>query len=183
MNKGDFMNINYQLTKQDYIEFNIFHMSYSNSIRKILFVQRYFVSIIFLITPFIVSRIINEISFWFWLPVFIIVYLLWVIFYPKYFYWFSSRRISRMVDEGKNADMLGSQSLELTEDRIVNISSFSESKTDYRTVERVVETKDYIYIYISSVMAYIIPIRTFESLDQKTEFINMLNSNINKHIV
>jgi len=168
------MHINYQLTKQDYIDFNIFHMSYSNTIRQALFIQRYIISIVFLIAPFIVAKV-TDIPLWYWAIAFIVIYLLWIIFYPKYFRWSAARRISRMIDEGKNADMLGNQSLTLTEDAIVNISNFSESKTNWHTVENVVETKEHIFIYISAVMAYIIPIRIFESVNQKNEFSCTLN--------
>lgn len=86
-----------------------------------------------------------------------------------------------MLDEGKNADMLGNQSLTLTEDGIVNVSNFSESKTNWGTVENVVETKEHIFIYISAVMAYIIPIRAFQSINQKNEFISSLNYFIDKN--
>lgn len=171
------MHVEYVLTKEDYLEFNIFHMTYSKSLRKSLFVQRYLVSFIFLIVPFVVARF-TSIPLWYWLTVFGLVYVLWVVFYWKYFRWTLGRRISRMIDEGKNVDMLGKQSLRLDEDGIVNTSRLSESKTNYEAVEKVIETKEYVYIYISSIMAYIIPVKSFGSIDQKEELINKLNDKV-----
>lgn len=174
------MNINYQLTKQDYIEFNIYHMGYSNSLRKLVFVQRYIVSIIFLIAPFIITKFI-DIPLWYWLSIFVIVYILWVIFYPKHLRRSMGKRISRMVDEGKNAGMFDNQSLTLSLDGIINIGSLDESKTKYEAVEKVAETNDYVFIYISSIKAYIIPIRAFVGLNQRNEFVNYLSSKVDEH--
>ncbi|MFZ7104315.1 MAG: YcxB family protein [Peptococcaceae bacterium] len=174
------MQVDYELTKQDYIAFNIFHMTYSASLRKSLFVQRYIISLIFLIVPFILARF-TVIPLWYWLMIFGLVYLLWAGFYWKYLKWTLTRRISRLVDEGQNADMLGRQTLKLAADGIVNITGFSESKTNYGAVEGVIETQEYIYIYLSAVMAYIIPVDSFADSTQKAEFINRLNGEIEKN--
>lgn len=42
--------------------------------------------------------------------------VLWVIFYPKYFMSVTVKRISKIVDEGKNEDMLGQHSLRINEE-------------------------------------------------------------------
>ena len=169
------MKIDYQLTKQDYIDYNIYHMSHSDTIRRSLFGQRYLISIIFLIMPFMLIKI-SDIHLWYWLSTFIIVYILWIIFYPKYLRWYIIRRISRMLDEGKNVDMLGDHSFLLTEDGVIDITNFSESKNNWNVIENIVVTREHIFIYINAVMAYIIPIRAFININQKNEFINTLNN-------
>ena len=83
-----------------------------------------------------------------------------------------------MINEGKNADMLGKHSLRLDEEGLVIGSSLSEARTNYGAVEEVVETKEYIYIYVSSISAHIIPVRSFESVQQKDEWINKLNHKV-----
>lgn len=174
------MNINYELTKQDYIEFNIFHMSYSKSLRKLMFIQRYVISLCFLIAPFMIAKF-SDIPLGYWLSIFVIVYILWVAFIPKYIQRTMRKRILRLVDEGKNAGMFGNQSLTLDIESIVEIGMINESKTNYVAVEKVVETNDYVYIYTSSIKACVIPNRAFESIDQRTEFINYLNAKVNEH--
>ncbi|MTK11455.1 MAG: YcxB family protein, partial [Clostridiaceae bacterium] len=135
----------------------MYHMTHSTTLKKSLFVQRYVLSLIFLIIPFIVAKITN-IPLWYWLTIFTIYAVLRTIFYPKFFKNRMSKRLLKMVNEGKNMDMLGNRKLSLTEEGIINITKVSESKTRWDAIESIEETEKYIFIYISSVSAYIIPI-------------------------
>ena len=173
------MQINYQLTKDDYIAFNMHHMNYSPTFKKSIFIQRYIVSIIFLLVPFILKDS-SDIPFLYWLSVFAIVYIAWVAFYDKYLKWNVTRKISQMIDEGKNTDMLGERSLQLTECGILQTSSLSESKITWDVIEDVVETKEHIFIYINALSGYVIPIRAFANAAQKDEFLGILKSHLQK---
>lgn len=169
------MNISYELTKDDYIEFNLFHLKHSKTIRKTLFVQRYIVSVLFLIMPFITYRF-SEIPLTYWVSVFIIVYLLWVVYYPKYFRKSVKRRILRMIEEGKNESILGSKRLDVNSEGIVEKSRNNEVKTNWDSIESIEETEKYIFIYVSAVSAYIVPKRAFKTPADNENFINTVNS-------
>lgn len=171
------MQIDFELTKQDYINFNIFHINYSKTLRKMLFIQRYIVSLSFLIVPFVASWV-TSIPLWYWLSVFVFTYIIWILFYWKYFKWNMGRKISKMVEEGKTDVMLGKQGVKLDESTIINNSSMNSSETKYQAIENIIETKDYIYVYISPVQAYIIPVSAFENLDEKDKFVNKLNDKV-----
>jgi len=83
------------------------------------------------------------------------------------------RRVSKILEEGKTTGIIGKHSFAFTEQGIVDRTEFSETK--YNLIEKVVESETHIFIYVSAVMAYIIPIRTFASVDEKSDFLNILN--------
>ena len=88
-----------------------------------------------------------------------------------------------MLDEGENADMLGNRSLTLTEKCIIDLSTLSESKTDWSVIEKITQTKKHIFIFISAVAAYILPVRVFKDENEKKKFIMKLNYMVDKNKV
>ena len=175
------MKIDYQLTKQDFIDFNMNYMSNSKTVKKLFIAQRYIVPIIFLLIPFIMIRSMS-IPLGYWVNLFLLGYMLWVIFYPKYFKWTSSKGILKMLDESENADMLGNRSLTLTEKGIIELSTLSESKADWSAIEKITQTEKYIFIFFSSVAAYILPVRVFKDENEKKKFIMKLNYMVDKAV-
>lgn len=169
------MNFDYTLTKQDYIDFNIFHMTYSDSMRRSIFVQRFILPIGFASLPFLLASF-TMIPSWYWLIVCVSMSLIWIAFYPKYLKQSVSKRISKMLNEGENEGkgILGKHSFSLSEDGIVDISEHSELRTKLSAIENAVESKDHVFIYISAVSAFIIPNGVFESEAHKQDLLKML---------
>lgn len=166
------MKLEYEITKQDYIDFNIYHMNHSITMKRSLFIQRFFIPIIFLILPIFLVKI-TDTPLLYWFGVFIISFVLWIIYYPKFFKKSVERNISKMLEEGKTTGILGNHIFLYTEEGVVDKTEFSE--TSYNLIEKVVESEAHIFIYVSAVMAYIIPIRIFGSVDEKENFLNILN--------
>lgn len=67
------------------------------------------------------------------------------------------RQTLRMYNEGSNKAAFSEREMEVTPDGIVSRSAYGESLTAWGAVERIESTSDYTFIYISSVMAYVIP--------------------------
>lgn len=166
------MNIEYQLTMQDYLDFNIYHMNHSPSLKRTLFIERFIGPIIFLISPILLTKG-SAIPLWYWYCVFTILSLLWIVLFPKYINKSISRRITKMLNEGKNTGILGNHSLSITEKGIIDKTEYSEEKFNF--IEKVVESDKHIFIYVSSLSACIIPNRIFNNLEAKQEFLNALN--------
>lgn len=166
------MKLEYEITKQDYIDFNIYHMNHSITMKRSLFIQRFFIPIIFLILPMFLVKI-TDIPLWYWFGVFIILCVLWIIYYPKFFIKYVERNISKMLDEGKTTGILGNHIFSYTKEGVVDKTEFSE--TSYNLIEKIVESEAHIFIYVSAVMAYIIPIKIFGSAEKKEIFLNILN--------
>jgi len=171
------MNFEYELNKQDLIDFNLFHLTYSKLSRRSYFIQRYILSLSFLVLPFLLRQFTNM-PLGYLFIVFILLCLYWVVFYPKRIKKIVSRKISKMVDEGKNNSVVGTHKLTLSQNGIVDKSEHSEAKTEFIAIENIVEDKEHIFIYVSSNSAHIIPIRIFENDAQKKEFLAVLGQKV-----
>lgn len=165
------MTIEYDLTKQDYIDFNISHMKNSKAMKKSMLLQRFLIPVVYLILPVFLKNV-TRMPLWYWYSVFIIFSLIWIICYPKMIEKSLIKKASKLIDEGKATGIVGHHCLTYTNEGIVDKTEFSETK--YNSYERVVEADNLILIYVSSVMAYIIPLRAFKSQEEKLNFLNML---------
>lgn len=167
------MEIEFELLEEDYINFNINHAKQSPSLKRSLIAQRLVGPIVFLITPFIVIRF-SAISIGYWMTVFSITSLIWLIFYPRYFDWEMRRRIVKMLQEGNNEHLFKKRKMVVTDKGITESSATGETNTKWNEVNKVDETSEYVYIYNSSISAYIIPKRIFKNKNTLKIFLEEL---------
>jgi hypothetical protein len=169
------MKVEFELTKQDYINFNLYHIAHSDIVKRSIVKQRYYAVIIYCVIPFILVRF-TEAPLWYWLLIFLVFGTIWVALYPLYLKWHVAKSISKMFDEGKNVGILGKRCIFLTDVGVEEIGDSDESKTHWNLIESIGETEKYIYIYNSAVSAYIIPTRAFRSVVEKEEFVRKVHS-------
>jgi hypothetical protein len=165
--------VEYDLTKEDYIAFNMHHIDHSPTIKRSLFIQRYIVALIFLAFPFIYSRVSGAALL---LPLIVygVVFIIWILYYPRYFTASMKKRILKMINEGSNASLFGPRSITLNESGVTETSENDESRSSWRSIEKIDETAEHIYIYISSINAYLVPVRAFEDRTKKEAFLERL---------
>ena len=154
--------LEYELSKKDYIEYDLFSLMSSSTMKSLLFIQRYIISLIFLAAPF-VGRKISTISFEIWLIVFIIIYLLWVIFYPKFFEAMLKIRLERVINK-----------ILIRPEGVFENNKTGIYESHWTAIKKIVETKEKIYIYREAIGVIIIPKRFFFSLNYKEEFIKLV---------
>jgi hypothetical protein len=171
------MELKYNLTKQDYIDFNINYMSYSKSTKRMLLIQRLMGPFIFLIIPFLDSTPKSD-PFLF--IVFTILSIMWFIFFDKIIRKDMQRRVSKVLAEGNNKGMLGAHTLILDKDGVLEITTHNESKTKWEAIENIIESENHIFIFFSSMAAYIVPLRVFKSSNEKNIFLETLHNKIEK---
>ena len=167
------MKFEYELTKQDLIDFNLFHIMYAKSTRRSAFIQRYIFSLSFIVFP-IFLRQFSIIPFEYSLAVFVLFYLYWVMFYPKRLRKIVSKRISNMLNQGGKNSVTGTHNLTISEDGIVDKSEHAEASTQFKAIDNIVEDKEHIYIYASTNSAHIIPARIFVNDAEKNNFLVFL---------
>lgn len=173
------MRLEFELTQEDYINYHIAYSKKSPSIRRSIMIQRMFGPAIFIIAPFIVIKF-SEIPLWYWIIIFGITSIAWFIFFPKYSNWDMKRRLKKMLKEGSNENLFNTRSVTLTESGITEASSIGQSKINWDKIVSLEETDDYIYIYISSVSAHIIPKRVFENITEQRFFIEEISKQIKR---
>lgn len=164
------MELKFELLEEDYINFNIDHANKSPSLKRNVSLIRILGPVTFLIAPFIIIRF-SEIPLWYWMTLFGITSILWLIFYPKHFDWEMRRRIKKMLEEGNSENLFKERKISLTDEAIIETTSSSQSSTIWSRIDRVEETDRYIYIYNSSISAYIIPKRVFKDDKEKIIFL------------
>ncbi|WP_342506970.1 YcxB family protein [Sporosarcina sp. FSL K6-2383] len=164
------MNIHYELTEEDYINFNLYHIKHSKIGKRSLLLQRIASPFIFIIGAYFYS-VIGNLPF---LPLFItffIISALWVIYYPKYFYGLIARNAKKMIKEGKNDDLLGNHQLQMSDDGLVDTTANKETKMTWSAITSVKEDDGYFFFYNSSVSAYILPKRELDHVDEVRQYI------------
>ncbi|MEH7253690.1 YcxB family protein [Neobacillus niacini] len=159
------MEIKYNLTEEDYVKFNLFHIKNSDSASKSLNMQRYSIPFIYLIVAYLFSNLADIPFLYAFIP-FLFVGILWVVFYPKYFQNRIISQTKKMIREGKNEGLLGEHTMLLTEEGIVDTNPTGETKVKWSGIIKMKEDQANLYLYNSSVSAYILPKREFKDLEE-----------------
>ncbi len=164
------MQISYETQLDDLVAFNDYHARHSPSIRRML---RYFVGAVCILTAlslvFVyrqdgglhgISVLVTAV------PVLIIVALT-LLFFPH-----ALRSIvRRQLSEGTNQSILGPRTLVVSDQALVEQSAAGELQTRWGSVERVVSNDRYLFIYLSSVSAHVVPRDAFVTPEQLDQFL------------
>lgn len=76
-----------------------------------------------------------------------------------------------MIREGKNEGLIGEHKLITTAEGITDTTSTGETKVNWSGIKSLRENSDYLYIYNSSVSAYILPKRELENVEVERDFL------------
>jgi hypothetical protein len=164
------MKIEFELTVQDYIAFEIFHQKNSKSGRKALLIARFVYPIFLLLFAFPMAML-TLIPFGLCVAICMIFIIGWIIKYPKVYRESTAKVITRRLSEGKNTVVIGKRTIELTESAIITEGEAGDSRIMWGFVERLFITKEHLFVYVSSVTAYIIPKRAFANTEELNKFV------------
>jgi membrane protein implicated in regulation of membrane protease activity len=165
------MKANFELTKEDLLTYNLSHQARSPALRR----QRAWTVGVCLGAAVILGGVMclpsagdfgRVANFWpvayFFLAIGILKPLLW------------RRQVRRIVDrmlnEGRNRSLLGKREVLITPADISTAGELRSTIVRWKAVERIVEEREVLYVYISSVDAVIIPRRAFASDDEFAAF-------------
>lgn len=114
----------------------------------------------------------------------IITSAFWLFVYPVLRRKAVERQARRLYSEGKNRDVIGNHILAIDKDGVTEISDVSESHIAWRGVEKIEENDKYVFLYIGSLIAHIIPKRAFLNKQEETEFTQLARTyySENSHI-
>ena len=70
--------------------------------------------------------------------------------------------------------------IQFNEDYFIENTNETESKVKYEIIEKIVCGMYAIYIYISSIQAFIVPFSVFENEEQRNEFLEFVNNKVGK---
>ncbi len=170
------------LTEQDYIDYNHFHLLKSPYGTKQVFSLRVGIALVFLIGV-LVTMVFGGFtleSFIESIPM-ILLLIVFELGLNKFIKWCVKDNIKRMKKAGKMAYTPKSV-IEFTDDGFMEYTDENKTEHKYSAIERTSVLKGKIvYIHINNIMAYLIPFSSFESenqFDEFVEFIKSKNSNV-----
>ena len=170
------MQINFNFTKEQFINFNMHYYETSKVIQNSLLKQRLIGPIIYMIVPFVIAKK-SDIPFIYWLVSFGIVSVLWFFFLPKYTKFRYKKTVEKLLNE-KSEKIFGEKEFILGDEYILVKGEFQETKTEYDSIVDIMQTDEDLYLYTSSSSAIIFPKSAFKDETQKQEFLDKLYSKV-----
>lgn len=155
------MEIQTDITNKDLIDFNLYHLSHSPTIKR----QR----LILLLPGLMWSGLWLGLSALGKEPLrtakalmpLIMGGPLYIVMLLVMWRWSLSKQIQKHLAEGENKGVFGPQKIILSADGVADIGELSQSTTHWKAVERVTATDDCLYIYVNALAAVIVPKRFF----------------------
>ncbi|PUB09925.1 hypothetical protein [Paenisporosarcina sp. OV554] len=140
------MEIEYNITEEDYIKFNLYHIKHSKTGVQALRFQRYLPPAS-IIAMSLLMTIIFDSSLIVMLTMSLLMSIPWLIFFPEYFKNSVKQNVKKMLREGDNNGMIGSQHLIMKKEGIIVISQFGETKVSWADLKTIKKMKT-IYIFM-----------------------------------
>lgn len=165
---------NVTLSDDDYLLFNKYHLLNSPIGKKGLMSIRFFIP--FICFMFVIILCIAGSDFGLILIESIlmtIISIIWIGFSKKVFLKSMNNRILKMKREGR-LPYSNQAIFKFDNEKIQEITPDSESVIKYSLVEKIAVTENAIYIYISSVQAYILPVTVFTDEMEKVKFLEFI---------
>lgn len=166
------------LDEEDYYIFSEYYLFHSVSGKKALLSYR--LSCLFYFFTLVVIYCIadSDLNIIFFLAISLTIYSIFLIGNSKKKFLKSMvKRIETMKEEGRlpyNNEAV----LKFDDESIYEIAPDTESKVKYSLVEKIDVTENAIYIYFSSIQAYIVPITVFSEEMEKVKFLEFIYSKV-----
>ncbi len=170
------MKLSFEITEQDYIDFNMTHFDTSKTIRNSYRKSYISGAVLLFALPFVIPPPVEGYLI-LWRGLLWGSAVLWLLFYTKLLKNRFRQNILKMLREKDNS-FLGQKELELREDGILTSSSASETLTAYSGINDIIEGPTGIYLYNSAFSAIMVPKRAFADERQKKEFIEFVKPRI-----
>lgn len=166
-----------KLSERDYVDYNLFHLTKSPYGKKQLFSMRVMIAVLTVLLAvmalvkngFTTEGLIQAIA-----PIFIFTVLQLLL--KPLFSVFTRVAVKSMKKTGKPAYSPTSV-IEFDEDSFTETTPENRIEQKYSSVERISIIKDrFVYIHINNIMAYIIPMSSFETKEQYAAFTDFIKT-------
>jgi YcxB-like protein len=148
------MKITYENTPDDMVTFNMYVYRHSPSQRRIRAIIWLGFPVLFICIGIYFATTSRSVDpfFWYGIPA-----VIWALVIPRIYDNAVANRVRKLCREGSLRGFVGSHELELLDGKLVSRDETSTSTTDFKGIERIVETETHAYIFLNSLMAIVIP--------------------------
>ena len=170
------LELNYSLTKEDYIDYNVYTL-WSAPFNKKSRAKIYFKLLGFFLLFALVW--LFSISFsWISITMFAVFSLFVVLRIPQIQKKAIINKVEKLFLKEENQALLGPKTVTFSDTGIHVKSELSESRQQWKSITRRTENEKLYFLYTSSIQALIIPKRIMRNSEQKAAFEKILNQNI-----
>ena len=150
------MLIKYDVTIEDLVAFNRYHCAHSPTVKKS---KRTFVIYLPALLVFIAAFVspTEEVSRSVLVAITVVIAGALSIFFNYSLTSALDRQARRLYKEGESKGLLGQHEVEIDNNGFVERTEVNETRQLWQGVEKIVETNEYAFIYISSMLAHVIP--------------------------
>lgn len=161
------MTINYELSEEDYIKFNVHHIEDSPSQMKLFWVLRVLLPLLCAVAIYSIGTALFEESHVYWSIIAIGFFIVWVLYYPAQHKKMIASQTKKMLSEGDNTSLFGKKTLTVKDTLMTVTGENEQEQFKIESIKKIKQLDDLIVIYNSSVSAIIIPIRdlSLEEID------------------
>ena len=161
------MIVRFHTTVVDLVAFNRYHCAHSPAVKRTKFTWMALASALFLGGSLIIPST-EELSRVVIVAAAVACAVLFSVFFNYRFAASLDRQARRLYEEGTNKGMVGQHELEIDDHGLVERTAVNETRQSWHGVERITETEEHAFIYISSIMAHVIPKRSVTVGDPDT---------------
>ena len=167
------MEINFEVTKEDYIKFNLYHVENSPSQKRNFILLRYLVPVLFSIPIYFIGTNLFKQPSVYWAIVAVLFSVIWIITYPKQYRALVKKETEKLISEGDNSEIFGQKNMIIDDEAVIIHHKSSSERILKNAIKDVKVYDDIIIIYLSSITAIIIPTRYLDK-DLVDDFIKKL---------
>ncbi|MBN2434885.1 MAG: YcxB family protein [Spirochaetes bacterium] len=148
------MQIEYEVTKDDIVHFNKYHLMHSKETKAMLSRSRLLHIIYVIIITIALSYSTDN---WIMFSVFgFIIIVLYMLRFKKNVIKNIEKNVGKAFDSDDNLVVLGKQILDIQEDGLFSKGQASEGKTFWNGLTKIIENDGYIFIYLGTTKAFVI---------------------------
>ena len=162
------MNLNYQLTDSDYLEFQLYTASRSEFYKKRRRNLRLIIPVLYILFSLYFYLIYQYLTV---VLIFLIIAGVWFFLYPLYSRWLYKNHFKKYVKKYYKTRVGKPIEIEFNENSILAKDFTSESIIDVTKLTELVETKDHFFIKLATDTSLIIPKR---EISNQSEFKNKI---------
>ncbi len=171
------MELHYNITKQDYVDFNLDYYTKNAIVQRSLMITRISVAVIVLLGGTILMYFLKALS-----PVSVALYAVLAVACFFGTPWYSKRKVVKNVDRilkrSNNQQLCGEKTFILKDDGFELKGENEDTEYKYEAVQRTSTDNSHYYIFVDEFSALIVPFSAFRDDKQKQEFYTEITRDI-----
>lgn len=159
--------IKFEITEDDYIKFNLYHIENSPSQKKTYNLLRCIIPLLFSIPIYAIGTSLFKQPSSYWIVIAALFTLVWIITYPKQYKKLIKKQTKKILQEGDNSSIFGKKTMLIDDNNIKVFSEFTSETISKKSIKTIRVYDDMILIYLSGITAQIIPTRYLDGESKK----------------